>query len=322
MPRLPNVLCVTDLSMVPDTLRWLQKEVELNYRPGMRSGVADIIGGYEAFWGHVDLKLDKHFFDRGVHLKVINTASTGTDHIDVVEARQRGIKILSITRDYGLLNRFSATAECAWMLLLNCYRHFRATTASVLEGRWQSQDFIGRQLRGGTLGVLGMGRLGRMTANFGRSFGMHVLGCDQRPFEAEGVERVDFETMLSASDAVSIHIHMTPDNFMLFDASTFARMKPGAVLVNTSRGDIVDEGALLAALESHRLAAYGTDVLHNEWRENMRTSPLVEYARTHSNVVITPHIGGLTHQSVIGAREFSARKLVHYLKTGQELEMP
>jgi D-3-phosphoglycerate dehydrogenase len=93
-------------------------------------------------------------------------------------------------------------------------------------------------------------------------------------------------------------------------------------LINTSRGDIIDEQALLDTLESGRLAAFGADVLHNEWRENMGDSPVVQYAREHDNVVITPHIGGCTLKSLVDARVFSARKLVSYLETGEELIMP
>ena len=230
--------------------------------------------------------------------------------------------MLSITRDYGLLNEFTATSECAWLLLLACSRHFRAAVRHVQEGRWEGEKFRGRQLFRRTLGVLGIGRLGRMSVEFGKGFRMRVLGCDRLPFEIDGVEQVDFDTLLSESGAILIHIHMTPDNYHLFDASVFDRMKPGAVLVNTSRGDIIDESAAIAALESGKLAALGVDVVHDEWREDMRTNPLIEYSATHDNVVVTPHIGGCTMHSVVRAREFSARKLVHYLKTGEELTMP
>ena len=150
---------------------------------------------------------------------------------------------------------------------------------------------------------------------------MRVLGCDRVPFEIDGVKRVDLDTLLRESDAISIHIHMEPDNYHLFNHKIFSRMKPGSILVNTSRGDIIDERALLAALESKHLTAFGADVVSDEWRKDMRESPLVQYAMTHNNVVITPHIGGCTFRSLTDARVFAARKLVHYLKTGKELHM-
>ena len=133
---------------------------------------------------------------------------------------------------------------------------------------------------------------------------------------------VDFDTLLGQSDVMSIHIHMLPQNYHLFNDAIFSKMKDGAVLVNTSRGDIIDEDALLRALDSGKLAAFGADVLHDEWRENMGDSPVIRYAREHDNVIVTPHIGGCTVRSVKEARIFAARKLVHYLQTGEELCMP
>ena len=150
---------------------------------------------------------------------------------------------------------------------------------------------------------------------------MRVLGCDLKPFDIDGVEPVDFGTLLRESDAISIHIHMTPENYHLINADAFARMKEGAVLVNTSRGDVIDEDALLAALESGKPAAFGADVLHDEWRPDMAEQPVVQYARDHDNVVLTPHIGGATLKSIKDARIFSAKKLVRFFETGEELAM-
>lgn len=169
--------------------------------------------------------------------------------------------------------------------------------------------------------MLGVGRLGKMVCEYGKAFRMRVLGCDVKPFDIPGVEAVDFDTLLRESDVVSIHIHLRPENYQLFSGEAFARMKTGAILVNTSRGDILDEQALLDALESGRLAAFGADVLHNEWRADMGASPVVQYAQTHDNVVITPHMGGATAKSLWDARNFSARKLAHYLATGEELTL-
>ena len=319
MNNRPKVLCMVDLSLGPQVLDLLRSEVDLDYRPADRTVLQRIIHEFDAFWGHTDLAVDREILDLAIRLKAISSASTGTDHIDKDEAARRGIKVLSITRDYGFLNRFTATAECAWMLLLTCHRHFRPAVNSVLEGQWLGERFCGEQLSERTLGVLGVGRLGRMVVEYGRAFRMRVLGCDLLPFDILGVEPVDFDTLLRKSDAISIHIHMTPENYQIFNAEAFAKMKPGTVLVNTSRGGIIDEAALLAALESGRLAAFGADVIEGERRPDISESPVIRYARDHENVIITPHIGGCTTRSIVEARVFSARKLLHYLKTGEEL---
>lgn len=313
---------MVDLSLAPEAHEILKSAVDLDYRPPDRSVLLDIIDQYDALWSHVDIKIDGEVLERAKRLKTINTASTGTDHIDKEEAVRLGIRVLSITRDYSLLDTFSATAECAWMLVLACHRHFRSATRWVLESKWQTERFRGRQLSQHTLGVLGVGRLGKMVVEYGKAFRMRVLGCDLESFEITEVKHVDFDTLLRESDVISIHIHMEPENYHLFNAETFAKMKHGAILVNTSRGDIIDERALLAALDSGKLIAFGTDVLHDEWRLDVDESPMVKYAREHDNVVITPHMGGCTLKSLVDARVFSARKLVQYLQTGEELSMP
>lgn len=317
----PKVLCMVDFRLAPEALDYLRRHTEVECQPPSRERLLDTIGDYDAFWGHKDLRVDKEVLDRAARLTVVCTATTGTDHIDKQELARRGIKLLSITRDYGLLKTLTATAECAWMLLLACARHLRGAMAAVLDGQWNTEDFVGRQFCEQTLGVLGLGRLGSMMCRTGRGFDMRVLGCDRAPKRPAGVELVDFDTLLRESDFLSIHVHMEPENYHLFNDLTFGLMKHGAILVNTSRGDIVDEAALIRSLKSGRLAAYGTDVLHDEWRVDMRQSPLVQYAMEHDNVVIVPHIGGCTLRSIVDARVFTAKKLVHYLQTGQELTM-
>ena len=190
-------------------------------------------------------------------------------------------------------------------------------------GVWgNTERFQGDQLAQRTLGVVGIGRLGKMVVEYGKAFRMKVLGCDYQPFSIPGVEQVDFDTLLRRSDAVSLHVHMTPENRHLINAQTIAKMKRGMVLVNTSRGGLVDETALLAALDSGQLAAFGSDVVEDEWRADMTTQPVVAYAKTYDNVVLMPHIGGATRYPISASRIFSAKKLVHYLKTGEELAMP
>ena len=317
----PRVLCMVDLTGAAEGLHALKEVADVDYIASDRDVLLRTIERYDALWCHTDQRVDAEVLKRASRLKVINSASTGTNHIDKGLASQQGISVLSITSDYGLLEKFTATAECAWMLMLACLRHLRSAIEHVLEGNWYNNRFCGRQLSDLTLGVLGVGRLGTMVCAYGNAFRMRVLGCDVRGVDTPGVEPVNFEALLAQSDAVTIHIHLTPDNHHLFDDTVLSKMKHGSVLVNTSRGDLIDENALLRALESGRLAAYGADVVHDEWRSNMLGSPVIRYAKDHRNVIITPHMGGATTRSIWEARVFSAKKLAHYLVTGQELTM-
>ena len=144
---------------------------------------------------------------------------------------------------------------------------------------------------------------------------MRVLGCDPVDFAIPGVERVDFDTLLRESDVICLHIHLRENTRNLFDREAFARMKDGVVIINTSRGGLIDEQALLEALESGKVAAAGVDVLcKTDWMDDVTRHPLVKYAQKHDNLVIVPHIGGCTVESIAGARIFMAQKLADYIR--------
>ena len=264
---------------------------------------------------------DAALFAAGKKLKVYNTCSTGTDHIDHKAAAVHGVRILCIKEDIGLLNTFTATAECAFMLLLACFRKFRSVNRCAHAGDWlgAGRRYEGRQLSGKTMGILGLGRLGKMTADYAKGFRMRVIGCDLLEINRPGVESVSFDELLAQSDAISIHVHMTHENHHLLNRSTFAKMKHGAVLINTSRGDVINEADLINALDAGQLSAFGSDVIHDEWRDDLEKSELLQYAKAHDNVIFSPHIGGATIETVAAARLFSAKKLAHYLEIGEEL---
>ena len=140
-----------------------------------QSVAARHIAEAEIYWGHTDIHLGPELVAAAVRLWVVATASTGTDHLDKEGLKKRGVAILSITKDFALLDTFTATAECSWMLMLACHRNLLSASANVTqEGRWRAEDYLGHQLSGETLGVFGMGRLGKMTAAFGLAFRMRV----------------------------------------------------------------------------------------------------------------------------------------------------
>ncbi len=310
------------VARIPEVLADLRRSLHVDCLPYSPEALLDAIPAYDGLWGNFRMPVNADVLARAPRLKLVASATTGTDHVDKDELARRGIRLLCIRDDVGLLDTFSATAELAWMLLLACARHLRQGSRQALAGGWNDPTPMGRQLGGLTLGVLGVGRLGRMTARYGQAFGMRVLGCDPRPFDAPGARPADFDTLLRESDAISIHVHMDRENIDLIDAAAFGRMKPGAILVNTSRAALVNEDALLAALETGRLAAFGTDVIHGEWGLDASDNRLVRYAQTHENVVITPHVGGATDHTVDAARRFMARKIMHWVATGEELAAP
>lgn len=324
MSRRPQVLCTAPNVEGEDAAAILEELADVTYASGDRDKLLRTIDQFDAWWVHYHQKVDVEVLNRASRLKTINTCSTGTDHIDKDECAERGIRVLCIAKDISLLNSFTATAECAFMLLLSCFRNMRTINRLAHDGSWHNAGVLheGRQLSGKTMGVLGVGRLGKMTVDYAKGFRMRVIGCDLLPIDVPGVEQVSFDDLLQQSDAISVHIHMTEENHHLFSKEIFARMRPGMVLINTSRGDVIDEQALIVAMEDGTVRAFGADVLHNEFRPTMADSVVVRYSESHDNVVLTPHIGGATLESVTDARLFSARKLAHYLRTGEELCMP
>jgi D-3-phosphoglycerate dehydrogenase len=265
--------------------------------------------------------MERQVLERASRLRVIATSSTGLDHIDLSAAKERNVTVLSLKEDTEFLDKITATAELAWALLLATVRRLPWAFDTAKQGIWARDRWRGRQISGKTLGVLGYGRLGRMIAEYGKAFRMRVIACDVRQVKpAEDVEMVDFDTLLRESDVLSIHIHLTEENRGLIDAEAFAKMKKGAYLVNTSRGAIVDEEALLQALLSGHLGGAALDVIEGEWRRDLNEHRLIRYASERDNLVITPHIGGITHESQKMAYERTARKLADYLEALSEEE--
>ena len=310
-----KVLCNDELKYQKDVLQPLEEISDIDYQEARYDLLLESINKYDAYFASAHVRTDRIVLERAKRLKVIATPSTGTDHIDVDVAKERNIVVLDLAKEFELLDSFSATAEMAWCLLLALIRHLPRAFEAAKAGRWARQEFSGAQLLGKTLGILGYGRLGKMMAEIAKGFRMRIIACDVKTLRVQGIEQVDFETLLSESDILSIHIHLTKETRGLLSRDAFSKMKHGIIIINTSRGAIIDEEALLNSLESGWVSGAGLDVIHGEWNQNLSEHPLIAYARRHDNLIITPHIGGATVESIVGAREFMARRLFDYLKS-------
>jgi D-3-phosphoglycerate dehydrogenase / 2-oxoglutarate reductase len=297
-----KMLNMADVAACPDVFAPLAGRVEVVSVPGNREALARLIGDFDFYCAAIGVPAGRAVLERATRLKAIVTASTGLDHIDLECAAARGIAVLSLRGETSFLDSITSTAELAFGLLLSVARRLPAASASAAGGAWSRERFRGHQLSGKTLGVLGYGRLGRMMAEYGKAFRMDVIACDVRPVTpAPCVKMVSFDQLLKRSDVLSIHIHLTPESRRLIDARAIARMKAGAILINTSRGAIVEEAAMLDALASGRLAGAGLDVIDGELTGGLGEHPVIRYARGCDNVVVTPHIGGVTCEAQAAA---------------------
>jgi D-3-phosphoglycerate dehydrogenase / 2-oxoglutarate reductase len=295
----------------------LREAGELREEALDRVALLRAIPGFHVLITRLGLRIDRDVLDAGERLMAVVTATTGLDHVDVDHAATRGIAVLSLRGETEFLWSIPATAEHTWALLLALVRRIPAAAASVNVGMWNRDRFRGSELRGKTLGLVGVGRIGRQVARYGLAFGMDVQGYDPDPGElVEGVRYApSLEQVLAGSDVVSVHVPLTPATRHLIGGAELRRVRPGAILVNTARGDIIDSTALLSALQDGRLGAAALDVVEDElWATAGRRDPLIEYARRSDRLLITPHIGGATEESMARTEVFMARKLVRFLE--------
>ena len=257
--------------------------------------------------------LDKEVL-HNTNIKVINTCSTGTNHIDKNYCEKHNIDIWSLTTDFELINDLPSTSELAFGLMLNMLRKIPQSFESVKNFDWDYEKFVGRQIKGLSLGIIGFGRLGKIMSHFGHSFGMNVYVYD--PYVSminEKYKKVELEELCEKSDVISLHVHVTEETRHMVDEHFIKKMKDNSYLVNTSRGEIVKEQSIIKYLKSGKLSGYGTDVIENEF-DDIHQSELIKLSQEDKyNIIITPHIGGMSIEGQTKAFLWAVKKFKHSL---------
>jgi D-3-phosphoglycerate dehydrogenase len=232
-------------------------------------------------------------------LRVISRNGVGVDNIDIQAAHHHGVAVL---RAPGA--NAQAVAELAVGLTLSALRHIPASDRAIRAGSWQRHP--GRELGSTTVGLVGLGVIGATVARLLQAFGSTVVGCDPMVDSSPDVRLVDLDELLRSSDVVSLHLPARPDRSALIGDAQLAVMRPGAVLVNTARASLVDESAVLHALDDGRIGAYAVDVFDRE-------PPAPSWLYRHGHVIATPHIGGFTQEGVRRATEAAVTNLLDVL---------
>lgn len=301
-----------------DQARNILNEVgELVDDPITRDELISQIPDFEVLIVRLSHQVDEQVLQAGKRLKAIVTATTGLDHVDIEYAQENGIAVLSLQGETEFLRTIKATAEHTWALLLALLRRIPWAFTSVQNGHWDRDAFRGLELDGKQLGLLGLGRVGKIVAAYGQVFGMSVgaYDPDNEEWEDHVYQYRSRKELLKNSQILSIHVPLNHETKGLIGKLELATLPRGSLLVNTSRGEIIDETALVTALENKHLAGAALDFLPTERNEVKRqASPLLAYARGHDNLLITPHLAGATFESMEKTEIFMAKKLAQFIK--------
>lgn len=291
---------------------------EVTLREMNREELLEYIAEYEILAIRVNTQIDQELLDAAKKLKVIATGTTGINHIDVEYAKKKGIEVISLQGA-----NTTATAEHALALLLSLVRNIPAAHTSLKSGVWNRAAFIGTELQGKKLGIIGFGRIGRDIGVLAQAFGMQILAYDpylkEEVFTQAKVTRINhLEDIFSQADVLTLHLLLTEETRNLVNTEKLTLMKPHSFLINCSRGEIVSESDLLNALKKKQIAGAALDVFVSE--PLSEESALISYAQQHHNLIITPHIAGSTREAIHEAGLFVAQKTQEFFAGKKQVE--
>jgi D-3-phosphoglycerate dehydrogenase len=279
-------------------------------RPSINAGeLMDIIDGYEGLIVRSKTRVTAELIDRAANLRVVGRAGTGVDNIDVSAATQRGIVVMNAAAGNTV-----TTAEHTMAMLLSLARQIPQAAASTKSGQWEKNKFVGVELMGKTLGIVGLGRIGTAVAARARAFGMSVLAFDpyftQEAARELGIEMIALDELIARSDFITLHTPLTDETRYLINAAAIEKMKPGVRLINCARGGLIEERALHEGIVSGKVAGAALDVFEQE--PTPPDNPLLSL----NQVITTPHLGASTAEAQLGVATMIAEQVIDYLKHG------
>jgi len=271
--------------------------------------LARIIGGYEALIVRSKSRVTADLLDQAANLRVVGRAGTGVDNIDVGAATQRGIIVMNAAAGNTV-----TTAEHTMAMLLALARRIPQAVESTRAGRWEKTKFLGVELMGKTLGIIGLGRIGTAVAERARAFGMSVLAYDpyftkEAAYEL-GIEMIPLDELICRADFITLHTPLTDETRYLIDSAAIDRMKSGVRLINCARGGLIDEIALADGIRSGKVAGAALDVFEQE------PTPADNSLLALEEVITTPHLGASTAEAQLGVATMIAEQVLDYLKHG------
>jgi len=313
-----KILVITPVHHITGLAENLEEVGDIDYlNDPTEEDILKISKDYDAIYTNPNKSkffIGEKIIDKFPSLKSICTASTGTNHIDVNYADSKNIKIISLTNEMQIIEKISSTAEHAFSLMLSSLRNIPESFDDVKSGNWNYEPFIGRQLNYLNIGIIGFGRLGKKFAKYANGFDANVIAYDPLiKIKDENVKQVNLNELLNLSDIITLHVHVNNSTIKMLNKSNFKMMKKNVIIINTSRGEIVDENDLMIFLKSSPDAKYACDVLSNEQNKNNKNE-LINFSKISNQILITPHIAGMTVEGQYIAYNHAVKMLKNYLK--------
>ncbi|MDG6985876.1 MAG: D-2-hydroxyacid dehydrogenase [Nitrososphaerota archaeon] len=281
----------------------------VDYRPNItKDELLEAAGGYDALIVRSRTKVDRAVLDRAAKLRLVARPGTGLDNVDVEYAKSKGVAVVNSPESL-----VEAVAEHVLGLMIGVSRKLVQSDAGIKAGKWEKNSLTGRELKGKVLGIVGVGRIGRRIGEVAKVMGMQILVYDVVPIsqpvlDAIGARSVGLDELFEGSDYITLHVPFTPETSHLVGLARISRMRRGAVLVNTSRGGVVDEDALAAALKEGRIGGAALDVFETE--------PPTGAIVAAPNTILTPHIGGQTEEAQVNAITVIGDKVRSFFASG------
>jgi D-3-phosphoglycerate dehydrogenase len=284
-----------------------EKGFVVDYKPNITAQeLKNVVANYDALLVRSRTKVTKEIIEAGKNLKAIGRAGVGLDNIDLEAANAKGIKVVNAPES---LTQSVVELVIGFMIALS--RYMCKADKTMKEGKWLKTEFLGHELKGKTLGIVGFGRIGKGVAKVAQALGMKILvydviSVDQKTLMEYDAKQVSLEEVLKESDYVTIHVPGGPQTYHLIDLSKLKLMKPTAFIINTSRGNVIKEEDLVYALKNKLIAGAALDVFEVE-------PPVNKELLSLENVILTPHIGGETAEAQRLAATLTVSRLIEAL---------
>lgn len=294
-----------------EAIKVLHEKFDVNLLENFsREHLLDTIHLYDLIFIRLGIHIDKEIIEKGTRLKYILTATTGLDHVDVDFFEKKGGKIISLKDEVTFLSSIPSTAEHTWALLLSLVKKLPSSFESVKEGVWNRNLYKGNNLKGKRIGILGLGRVGIQVAKFADAFDMKIGYYDSQNKNTNFLRFDSPETLFEWAEIITIHIPLNKNNIHFVNPSLLDLLNEDSLLINTSRGAVIDESYLCSLIKENRIKGYATDVLENELNLDFSDHELIGLAKAGYNVIITPHIAGATFESMKMTEDFVVEKFL------------